>query len=136
MRISYVAAVLMAGVFGIACGLLPTRDPAIIEPAVCTTLPTVTRLSCAKAGEALQKGYILLAAINTTILDNVKSEVWTREQGREYLVKSLDAREKLDRAYVVFQKGDYSKAMEQTNIINFVIAALQKEIAAQARKTS
>jgi hypothetical protein len=134
VRATIVAAILAAlSVFG--CTTLFDK-PVAPEAKVCVSLPSPARLSCAKAGDMLAKGYIMLAAVNTTIIDNVKSEVWTTEQGREYLIKSVDAREKLDRAYDVFMKGDFASAMDQATIINAVIVALQKEIAAQARKTS
>jgi len=135
MRAHIAAAVVVAFTI-VGCTTLFTKPVSSKVAAACAHLPAVAQSACRESGDAIAKSYVLLTAINTTIMDNVKSEVWTREQGREYLVKSIDAREKLDRVYDVFTKGDYGTALSQANITNLLIVALQKEIAAQSRKAS
>lgn len=104
------------------------------DPIVCSQLPDATKATCAAAGDAILKGYVALAAASRTIRDNVASGAYTDAYAQESLNKVIDARKKLDAAYDVLQKGDFSQSLSQANIVNTVLTALMAELTKRAQE--
>jgi hypothetical protein len=104
------------------------------DPKVCTQLPDAVKATCAAAGDAILKGYVALAAANRTIQDNKASGAYTKEYAQAQLDKTIAARKKLDAAYEVFQKGDFSQSLSQANIVNAVLTALMAELTKRAQE--
>jgi hypothetical protein len=119
-----------AALFG--CSLF--QPTVTVEPEVCKALSGTTKTACAAAGDLIVKGYVALASVNKTIGDNVKAGGLTKAEAQEYLNKSIDARKKLDKAYAVFNAGNYADALSQANITTAVLNALVTELAARAKK--
>ena len=87
-----------------------------------------------QAANAVNEAYVALIAANNLIKSNVDAGIYTKEQAQRYLDRSKVARLKVDAAKAAFDATDYTSAVSQANITKTLLLALQREVAAQARK--
>lgn len=88
----------------------------------------------AAARTVIDEGYALLTAVNKVIGENVSAGVWSKAQAQDYLDRSREMRIRLDSARDMLRAGDPLNAKNQAELIRTAILALQKRIAADARK--
>lgn len=87
-----------------------------------------------QAASLINEANVLLTALNLTIKDDVEGGIYTKAQAQGYLDKTKAAGAKVDEAQLLLAKGDYSKAISVAQLQKTVLLALQRELAAQARK--
>lgn len=106
----------------------------VVDPVVCQPLPDAAKTACRAAAEGLTKGYATLAGFNKQIKRKKAADIYTKAQAQALLDKSIAAREDLDKARDIFQRGDYANALSQTGLLDLAIGALEKELAKEARQ--
>ena len=119
-----------------ACALFSSKPLVSHELLVCINAPASLSGTCNTAADVLNKANVLLASIDTTIKSNVDAKVWPKAVAQGYLDRSKAAGAKLDAAYQVLSQGNFSDALSQANLVNDLIVALQREVAAQAAKAN
>jgi soluble cytochrome b562 len=87
-----------------------------------------------EAHSAIDEANAALIALNRTISNNVKSQVWTRLQAQAYLDQSVEYGSKLDKAKNLLLLGNIADAKQQAAAIKLLILELHKEVAAKAGK--
>lgn len=111
-------------------------------PAQCVTvtksadgkeIKTVNQL-CYDAAEAIAQANVVLSAIDRTALSNLQAGIWTKAQAQPYYDATEKAGEKLDEASKIFLAGSFSQALTSANAQKQLLLALQKQVAAQARR--
>jgi hypothetical protein len=130
------SAAILAAVVLSGCGLFQAYQAPVSTkaPVVCEAFTGDAASVCAQAGDILVKGYITVAAIDQDIKKTAPTGIWTKAQAQDYLDQAKEARKKLDAAWDVYATGNYQAALDQANVTDTLITALEKKIAADAAK--
>ncbi|MDH4172140.1 MAG: hypothetical protein OEW90_05000 [Betaproteobacteria bacterium] len=88
----------------------------------------------AAARNAIDEANVLLASVNKVIGDNAAAGVWTKAQAQGWLDETKAAGKKVGEARELLRAGLVVDAQTQAEAIRRVILAIQKRIAAEARK--
>ena len=82
----------------------------------------------------INEGRVTLIATANLVADNVKGDIMTPAEGQNVLNKVREYSKTLDDAQKLFDTGFASEAVDKAKLVNSVITALHKEIAAKARE--
>lgn len=134
MRKLYAALVAAAVLAG--CALFQSYQAPVSTkaPVVCESFTGDAVSVCVQVGDILVKGYVTVAAIDQDIAKTAPTGIWTKAQAQGYLDQAKDARKKLDATWDVYATGNYQAALDQANVTDTLITALEKKIAADAAK--
>jgi hypothetical protein len=95
--------------------------------------------ACATLGDTspqglINEGNVTLTATANVIAQNVQEGVMTREEAQSALDRVRTYAKRLDAAQALLDTGDLRNAATQAKLLSSLIIALQREVAAKARK--
>jgi len=104
------------------------------EPVSPIAVPSSLSDAGKQAAQLVNEGNVLIAALANTLRDDVQAGVYTREQGQRYLDRLVEAADGIDKANDLLRMGQYDEASSVAKLQQSLLTALQRELAAQARK--
>lgn len=121
---------LLAALAGCGAGVFKT------EPIAPIAVPSNLSEAGKQAQNLINEANAGLAAAATVIGDNVQAGVMTPAEGRDYLARVKSWAAEVDRAQSLLDAGSDVAARDKAQLVGSLIVALQKEVAARARKES